>query len=144
MKRNPPPGPTSCCFWPTTWGSPISAVTGGEIRTPNIDALAANGLRFTQCYNSSRCCPSRASLLTGLYPHQAGIGRFVGPEGRLSGYLGRLSDRCLTLAEVLRPAGYSAYACGKWHVNEPGPLPADSKSSTASCTAMRSTPGSRA
>src|SRR5712691_10161968 len=51
---------------------------GGEIRTPNLDRLAADGLRFTQAYNSSRCCPSRASLLTGLYPHQAGIGRFVG------------------------------------------------------------------
>ncbi|MEI6235902.1 MAG: sulfatase-like hydrolase/transferase, partial [Planctomycetota bacterium] len=47
---------------------------GGEIKTPNIDALAANGLRFTQFYNCARCCPSRASLLTGLYPHQAGVG----------------------------------------------------------------------
>ena len=95
---------------------------GGEIHTPNIDALAADGVRFTQCYNSSRCCPSRASLLTGLYPHQAGIGRFVGPEGNLSGYRGRLSDRCVTLAEVLSQAGYGTYACGKWHVNEPGPI----------------------
>ena len=95
---------------------------GGEIRTPNIDALAAKGVRFTQCYNSSRCCPSRASLLTGLYPHQAGIGRFVGKSDNLPGYLGRLSDRCVTLAEVLRPAGYGTYACGKWHVNEPGPI----------------------
>ena len=95
---------------------------GGEIRTPNLDALAANGVRFTQCYNSSRCCPSRASLLTGLYPHQAGIGRFVGPEGTLSGYRGRLSDRCVTLAEVLGRAGYGTYACGKWHVNGPGPI----------------------
>src|SRR5476651_1563897 len=47
---------------------------GGEIKTPNLDALAANGLRFTQFYNCTRCCPSRASLLTGLYPHQAGVG----------------------------------------------------------------------
>jgi arylsulfatase len=95
---------------------------GGEIRTPNLDALAANGVRFTQCYNSSRCCPSRASLLTGLYPHQAGLGRFVGKGHPLPGYGGRLSDRCVTLAEVLRPAGYGTYACGKWHVNEPGPI----------------------
>jgi arylsulfatase len=95
---------------------------GGEIRTPNLDRLAADGLRFTQAYNSSRCCPSRASLLTGLYPHQAGVGRFVGEPTGLLGYQGHLTDRCVTLAEVLRPAGYSTYACGKWHVNEPGPI----------------------
>jgi arylsulfatase A-like enzyme len=95
---------------------------GGEIRTPNLDRLAADGLRFTQAYNSSRCCPSRASLLTGLYPHQAGIGRFVGEPSGLPGYQGHLTDRCVTLAEILRPAGYSTYACGKWHVNEPGPI----------------------
>lgn len=94
---------------------------GGEIRTPCLDALASRGLRFTQVYNSSRCCPSRASLLTGLYPHQAGIGRFVG-NGTLPGYRGHLTDRCVTLAEVLRPAGYSAYGCGKWHVGIPGPI----------------------
>lgn len=93
---------------------------GGEIRTPVLDSLAEHGLRFTRCYNSSRCCPSRASLLTGLYPHQAGIGRFVG-GGRLPGYQGRLADRCVTLAEVLAPAGYATYACGKWHVNDPPP-----------------------
>lgn len=94
---------------------------GGEIRTPELDALANGGLRFTQFYNSSRCCPSRASLLTGLYPHQAGIGRFVG-KGKAPGYLGRLADRSVTLAEVLKPAGYLSFASGKWHVNEPGPI----------------------
>lgn len=94
---------------------------GGEIRTPVLDSLAAEGLRFTRAYNSSRCCPSRASLLTGLYPHQAGIGRFVG-NGKLPGYRGRLSAQCVTLAEVLEPAGYATYACGKWHVNDPGPI----------------------
>lgn len=94
---------------------------GGEIRTPSLDSLASRGLRFTRAYNSSRCCPSRASLLTGLYPHQAGIGRFVG-NGKLPGYRGRLTDRCVTLAEVLEPAGYASYACGKWHVNDPGPI----------------------
>ena len=94
---------------------------GGEIATPRLDAIAASGLRFTQCYNSSRCCPSRASLLTGLTAHQAGIGHFVG-QGNLPGYLGRLADHAATLAEVLRPAGYATLAVGKWHVNEPGPV----------------------
>ena len=94
---------------------------GGEIRTPVLDALAADGLRFTRCYNSSRCCPSRASLLTGLYPHQAGIGRFVG-NGKLPGYRGRLTENCVTIAEALKPIGYVSYASGKWHVNDPGPI----------------------
>ncbi len=94
---------------------------GGEIRTPNLDELAAKGLRYTRFYNSSRCCPSRASLMTGLYPHQAGIGRFVG-RGKLEGYRGHLTERCVTLAEVLKPAGYTTLAVGKWHLNDPGPI----------------------
>jgi arylsulfatase len=94
---------------------------GGEIRTPNLDALAADGLRFTQTYNSSRCCPSRASLLTGIYPHQAGIGLMTGKDQGVPGYRGRLNDQCVTLAEVLRPAGYATLACGKWHL-KPGPI----------------------
>src|SRR5690349_1342658 len=47
---------------------------GGEVQTPNIDKLAAGGVRMTQFYNMARCCPTRAALLTGLYPHQAGVG----------------------------------------------------------------------
>src|SRR3954468_6476048 len=89
---------------------------GGEIHTPNLDALAANGLRFTQFYNGARCCPSRASLLTGLYAHQAGIGHMTDDHG-LPGYRGELNDECVTIAEVLRPAGYRTYAVGKWHVS---------------------------
>ena len=60
---------------------------GGEIATPNLDALASSGVRFTQFYNAARCCPTRASLLTGLYPHQAGVGHMTEGPGlrRLSG-----------------------------------------------------------
>jgi arylsulfatase len=90
---------------------------GSEIPTPNLDALAQNGLRFTQFYNAGRCCPTRASLLTGLYPHQAGVGHMVEDKG-LPGYQGRLNERCVTLAEVLRPAGYFTAMAGKWHVGQ--------------------------
>lgn len=88
---------------------------GGEIATPNLDALAANGVRFTQFYNNARCCPTRASLLTGLYPHQAGIGHMMNDRGH-DGYRGVLNRQSVTIAEALRPAGYRTYMCGKWHV----------------------------
>ncbi len=88
---------------------------GGEIRTPQIDSLARQGVRFTQFYNCGRCCPTRAALLTGLYPHQAGVGHMTGDYG-LPGYRGDLNRRCMTLAEVLRTAGYRTYMAGKWHV----------------------------
>ena len=94
---------------------------GGEIATPNIDALARNGVRFESFYNSARCCPSRASLMTGLYPPQTGIGEFTtrNPDPKRGpAYLGRLNDRCVTLAEVLKPAGYGCYYVGKWHMHE--------------------------
>jgi arylsulfatase A-like enzyme len=88
---------------------------GGEIDTPNLAKLAANGVRFTQFYNTARCCPTRASLLTGLYPHQAGIGHMMNDRG-LDGYRGNLNNRCRTIAEVLKPAGYATFLSGKWHV----------------------------
>lgn len=93
---------------------------GGEIKTPNLDALAANGVRFTQFYNTARCCPTRASLLTGLYPHQAGVGHMVADNG-LPGYRGFLNERSVTIAEALRPAGYATGLSGKWHVGERRP-----------------------
>lgn len=88
---------------------------GGEIQTPHLDALAKDGIRFTQFYNTGRCCPTRASLLTGLYPHQAGIGHMMGDYG-LDGYRGDLNRNCVTIAEALKPAGYRSYMAGKWHV----------------------------
>ncbi|MFM8263860.1 MAG: arylsulfatase [Pirellula sp.] len=99
---------------------------GGEIQTPHIDRLAAKGLRFTQFYNSARCCPSRAALMTGLYPTQAGIGDFtsaVPDDKRGPGYLGRLNGNCATIAELLEPAGYGCYYVGKWHMHsQTGPI----------------------
>ena len=88
---------------------------GGEIETPNLDRLAFDGLRFSQFYNSPRCSPSRASLLTGLHPHQTGIGILTYPTGP-EGYAGNLNRRCVTIAEALGPGGYRCYMSGKWHV----------------------------
>ena len=90
---------------------------GGEIRTPVLDSLAADGLRFTQFYNTARCCPTRASLLTGLYPHQAGIGHMMDDRG-YDGYRGDLNQNSATIAEVLHDADYATYAVGKWHVTK--------------------------
>jgi arylsulfatase A-like enzyme len=92
---------------------------GGEIETPNLDRLAEHGLRFTQFYNTGRCCSTRAALLTGIYAHQAGIGHMVdgvGPKSGFPSYSGELSKNAVTIAEVLKSAGYSTYMAGKWHV----------------------------
>ncbi|MBT3568523.1 MAG: sulfatase-like hydrolase/transferase, partial [Opitutae bacterium] len=89
---------------------------GSEIETPNLDRLAKNGLRFTQFYNTGRCCPTRASLLTGTYPHQAGIGHMMN-DRNLPGYQGDLGKNVRTIAEVMKPADSSTYMSGKWHVS---------------------------
>lgn len=90
---------------------------GSEIETPNLDRLAAEGVRFSSFYNMARCCPTRASLLTGLYPHQAGVGWMMSDNGT-DGYRGELSRNCMTIAEVLKVSGYSTYMSGKWHVTK--------------------------
>ncbi len=88
---------------------------GSEVPTPNLDALAAGGMRFTQFYNGARCCPTRASLLTGLYAHQAAVGHMV-EDYQKPGYRGDLSREAVTIAEVLKAAGYRTAMSGKWHV----------------------------
>ncbi len=93
---------------------------GAEIQTPHIDRLAAQGVRYSQFYNCARCCPTRASLLTGLYPHQTAVGHMVS-DYQLPGYRGYLNERCATIAELLRPAGYTTLMSGKWHVGEQRP-----------------------
>lgn len=96
---------------------------GSEIHTPNLDALAAKGVRFSQFYNNARCCPARATVMTGLYPHQAGVGDMVDEYARRArellqspAYTDRLNPNTPTMAEVLRTAGYQTYMTGKWHL----------------------------
>jgi arylsulfatase len=91
---------------------------GSEIRTPNIDRLAKGGQTYTAMYNCARCCPTRASLLTGLYPHKAGIGHMTANYGTPA-YQGYLRNDAVTIAEVLRLAGYRTLMSGKWHVGGP-------------------------
>jgi len=98
---------------------------GSEIKTPNIDKLAANGLRFTHFYNTARCSPSRASLMTGLYPHQAGMGFLSNYNFDEEGYVDDLSKKAVTMAEVFKQAGYATYMSGKWHMNKEKSIPND-------------------
>lgn len=97
---------------------------GGEIDTPNLDKLAAGGMKFSRFYNSARCCPTRASLMTGLHPHQAGIGWMTNPPETFKydhgpefpSYRGHLHRNCVTMAEVLKDTGYATFLSGKWHL----------------------------
>lgn len=95
---------------------------GGDVQTPNLDALANDGLRLTQFYNAARCCPTRASLMTGLYPHQTGIGHMTNPPKEsyhnygFEQYAGDINDKSITIAQVLKSAGYTTLMTGKWHL----------------------------
>lgn len=90
---------------------------GSTISTPHLNRLAGRGVRFTQFYNAARCCPTRAALLTGLYPHQAGVGHMTGDMSKFGAAYGPgLNNHCATFAELLRGAGYRSYHVGKWHV----------------------------
>jgi len=89
---------------------------GGEVETPHIDRLAAEGVRLTQFYNTARCSPSRASLMTGLHPHQVGVG-ILNFDDTPDGYPGDLTEGCVTVAEALKATGYATYLSGKWHLS---------------------------
>jgi arylsulfatase A-like enzyme len=93
---------------------------GSEINTPNIDNLAKNGIKMTHFYSTGRCCPSRASIMTGLYSHRAGLGFMVQDLGQ-PGYRGRLSDDAVTIPQALKSAGYRSFLSGKWHLGTKDP-----------------------
>ena len=94
---------------------------GGEIDTPVLDSLASSGVRLTQFYNTGRCCPSRAAILTGQYPHRVGLGHMTTNDLGRPGYRGVVSSDAVTIAQVLNEAGYRSFMSGKWHLGTPDP-----------------------
>jgi arylsulfatase A-like enzyme len=114
---NEPPRPNIIVIMSDDMGFSDIGCYGGEVKTPNLDYLAENGIRYSQFYNGARCCPTRASLLTGLYPHQAGMGWMTNANLGTLAYQGDLTKNTPTIAEVLRTAGYATYMTGKWHVS---------------------------
>lgn len=110
-----PPRPNVVLILVDDMGFSDLGVTGSEIRTPYIDALGREGAVFSAMYNCGRCCPTRASILTGLYPHKAGVGHMTA-QLSLPAYQGHLRNDTATIAEVLRQSGYRTLMAGKWHV----------------------------
>ena len=113
--RAAPPRPNIILIMADDMGFSDLGCYGSEILTPNLNELAKGGLRFTQFYNAARCCPTRASLLTGLYPQQTGVGHMMS-DWRRPGYKGNLNRECVTIAEMLAAHGYQTMMAGKWHV----------------------------
>jgi arylsulfatase len=111
-----PPRPSFVVILADDMGYSDLGSYGGEIATPNLDALAARGLRFTEFYNTARCSPTRAALLTGVYPHEAGMG-FLPFDWHPPGYTGTLAEEVVTIPEALETAGYRSYLSGKWHLS---------------------------
>lgn len=91
---------------------------GGEIEMSNLDKLSDNGLKFKQFYNAGRCCPSRASLLSGQYAHKTGLGYMTSQDYGKPGYRADLGMGCTTIAEILKADGYGTYMAGKWHLTK--------------------------
>jgi len=112
---SPPKRPNIVLIMADDMGYSDIGCFGSEIETPNIDRLATNGIKYTQFYNGARCCPTRASLLTGLYAHQAGMG-CMEPDWQHPGYRGNINKQCVTIAEALKTNGYATYMAGKWHI----------------------------
>ena len=109
----------------------IGCYGGQSYSTPHIDALAYAGVRFGRFKNTGRCCPSRASLMTGRHQHAVNMGWMTRVDEHRPGYRGQITAAVPTLAEILREKGYGTYMSGKWHLGEePEHFPAARGSST--------------
>ncbi|GMU79485.1 MAG: putative arylsulfatase AtsA [Acidimicrobiia bacterium] len=116
-RPSPPPGaPNIVVVLVDDLGYSDLGCFGGEIETPNVDALAARGLRLTNFHSAPMCSPTRAALLTGCNPHLAGFGTVAHVDAGFPGYSMELGPDVATIAELLRDQGYSTLMVGKWHL----------------------------